>query len=179
LAPEDAITLDRIPSTSLARTLLDLASVVRAEALTRALEEAERRRLIDTRPIHDLLDRANGHPGAPKLVAALHSYDPEAIRTRSELERRFLALVAEAGLPRPTVNTRVAGLEVDTVWPEQRLVVELDGYAFHRSRAAFEADRRRDATLLQAGYRTLRVTARRLEHEPAAVLAAVRGLIGG
>ena len=78
-----------------------------------------------------------------------------------------------AGLPAPLTNSHVAGLEVDLLWREQRLVVEVDGYAFHVSRAAFERDRRRDARLLAAGYRVLRVTWRQLAHEPERVIAVI------
>ena len=97
--------------------------------------------------------------------------------TRSELERRFVEVCGEAGLPRPAVNVVVAGLEVDMVWADRKLVVELDGYAFHRTRAMFERDRIRDASLALAGYRVLRVTYRRLEHQPAAVAETVRSLL--
>ena len=97
---------------------------------------------------------------------------------RSELERRFLELCRDAGLPRPAMNAWVAGHEVDALWEDQRLVVELDGRSFHETRAAFERDRIRDAALQLAGYRVLRVTRRRLEAEPEAVIAAIRGLVG-
>jgi very-short-patch-repair endonuclease len=75
------------------------------------------------------------------------------------------------------VNVLVAGWEVDMAWPERRLVVELDGYAFHRHRAAFEADRERDSDLQLAGYRVLRITHRRMDREPAAVVHALRALL--
>ena len=68
---------------------------------------------------------------------------------------------------------------MDAVWPEQRLVVEVDGYAFHRTREAFERDRRRDARLLVAGYRVLRVTWRRLTREPEQVIALIAGALPG
>jgi hypothetical protein len=97
--------------------------------------------------------------------------------TRSELERRFLDLCHEAGLPRPQANIVVEGHEVDVVWPHRRLVVELDGHAYHHTGAAFEGDRQRDAELLLGGYRVVRITHRRLEREPAAVLNAVRRLL--
>jgi very-short-patch-repair endonuclease len=71
----------------------------------------------------------------------------------------------------------VAGFEVDAVWPDQKLIVELDGYAFHRTRAAFERDRMRDAALQIAGYRVLRVTYRRLLEEPGAVVSAIMELL--
>ena len=91
--------------------------------------------------------------------------------TRSEAERRLLRLVERARLPRPETNARLAGYEVDALWRLQRLIVEVDGYAFHGGREAFEQDRRRDADLMVAGHRVLRVTWRQLTREPEAVAA--------
>ncbi|MEO8687148.1 MAG: DUF559 domain-containing protein [Solirubrobacteraceae bacterium] len=68
---------------------------------------------------------------------------------------------------------RIGRHEVDFLWPAQRLVIEVDGYAFHSTRAGFERDRLRDADLLAAGYRVLRFTWRQLTHEPAAVVASL------
>jgi very-short-patch-repair endonuclease len=82
------------------------------------------------------------------------------------LEEAFLALVDEAGLPRPRTNTQVCGFEVDAYWPEQAVVVELDSYRYHRTRRAFESDRRRDIALQAAGIRTARFTDRRINDEP-------------
>ena len=98
--------------------------------------------------------------------------------TRSELERRFLALCRKHELPLPITNPIVEGFEVDAVWAHRRLVVELDGYEFHRTRASFERDRQRDAALLLAGYRVLRVTWWRLVHEPGAIAETIRRLLG-
>jgi very-short-patch-repair endonuclease len=178
LTPADRTTRDAIPTTSLARTLLDLASLIPLDAVVRALEEAERKRLIDMRLVHALLVRANGHPGAGKLRRALEAYEPRNLRTRSDLERAFLALCSDAGLPRPDVNRQIAGYEVDAVWPAQNLLVELDAYRTHGSKQAFERDRLRDAVLLQSGYRTLRVTGLRLEREPRAIARAIARLLG-
>jgi hypothetical protein len=97
--------------------------------------------------------------------------------TRSELEERLLDLCDSEGLPRPIMNGRIAGLEVDACWPEAMLVVELDGYAYHRSPSAFEADRARDVRLTVAGYRVLRFTYRQLVDEPQIVAAAIRRLL--
>jgi very-short-patch-repair endonuclease len=91
--------------------------------------------------------------------------------TRSEAERRLLALIRAAGLPPPRTNVHVGPYEVDFLWPAHRLVVEVDGFAFHSSRAAFERDRRRDADLQARGLRVTRVTWRQLEREPHAVVA--------
>ena len=101
------------------------------------------------------------------IVDAEH---PAAL-TRSEAERRMLALIRAAGLPRPLVNTRLGPYEVDLHWPAERLVVEVDGYAFHSSRAAFERDRLRDADLQARGHRVLRITFRRIDEAPHAVVA--------
>jgi very-short-patch-repair endonuclease len=88
-------------------------------------------------------------------------------------------LCREHALPQPLVNHWVCGFEVDAVWPRQRLVVEIDGYDTHRTRAAFERDRARDAELQLAGYRVLRFTQRMLEREPAAVAATIRAMLRG
>ena len=96
----------------------------------------------------------------------------DQVRARAPLPR-----ADRRGLPRPTLNTLVEGYEVDALWREQKLIVELDGFGTHRTRAAFERDRKRDAALLAAGHRTLRVTARRLDVEPAAIIAPVGALL--
>ena len=96
---------------------------------------------------------------------------------RSELERRFLELCRAAGLARPALNVTIEGFAVDAVWPQERVVVELDGYAFHRTRAAFERDRVRDATLQAAGCRVLRLTHRWLDRDAAGAVAAVQALL--
>ena len=74
-------------------------------------------------------------------------------------------------------NRRVAGWEVDAFWPRHRLVVEVDGYAYHGNRAAFERDRRKDAALVAAGYRVVRVTWRQIADEPHVVVALLARLL--
>jgi uncharacterized protein DUF559 len=169
---------DGIPITSLPRTLLDLAEVLRPRQLERAIEEAERLRLFDLAAIEDLCLRSPGRRGVRRLRAVLAEPETEAALTRSELERRFLDLCRDAGVPTPAVNTVVMGFEVDAVWPDRQLVVELDGYAFHQGRVAFERDRVRDSVLQLAGFRVIRVTHRRLETEPGVVAETLRSLLG-
>jgi very-short-patch-repair endonuclease len=91
--------------------------------------------------------------------------------TRSEAERRLLALIRRAGLPLPCTNVEVRGHEVDLYWPEQRLVVEFDGWAYHSTRAAFERDRLKDAEQQLAGERVIRVTHRQLARRPEELVA--------
>jgi len=85
----------------------------------------------------------------------------------------MLDLIRAARLPAPLTNTKIGAYEVDFLWPAERLVVEVDGFAFHGPRAAFERDRRRDAELQALGYRVLRITWRRLVEEPEAVVALI------
>ena len=92
----------------------------------------------------------------------------------SELEERFLAICDRHGLPRPNVNTRIEGSEVDFAWRDVRLVVEVDGYAYHRSPRAFEDDRARDVTLTVAGWTVLRFTWAQVTGSPAWVAGAIR-----
>jgi very-short-patch-repair endonuclease len=93
--------------------------------------------------------------------------------TRSVAERKLLRMIRAASLPSPVVNARVGRYEVDFLWREQRLIVEVDGFAWHSSRRAFERDRARDAELQLAGYRVLRITWRQLTREPNAVIQRI------
>jgi very-short-patch-repair endonuclease len=107
------------------------------------------------------------------------AYDPSrAVEARSELELRFLDLAREAGLPAPQVNVLVEGFVVDAYWPCAHLVVELQGYAYHSDRAAFERDHARLARLKLAGYEVLALTWRQVTEEPAWVAGAIRSLLG-
>jgi very-short-patch-repair endonuclease len=120
--------------------------------------------------------RAAGHRGAGVLQRAVERLHEPAM-TRSGAERRLLRLIRSARLPRRRVNTRLRGYEVDFHWPDADLVVEVDGFAYHSGRHAFERDRRRDADLGSAGTRVLRVTYRQIIEEPEAVIAHIAGAL--
>lgn len=111
-----------------------------SKELERAVAEARTRRLIRDGDLEAALARARGRQGVASLRAVLDSEHGPAL-TRSEAEERLLALLRAARLPQPETSTRVGRHEVDFLWRERRLVVEVDGYAFHSSRAAFERDR--------------------------------------
>jgi predicted transcriptional regulator of viral defense system len=130
--PEDRSEREGIPVTSVARTLLDFAEVVDPRRLERAFEEADRLQLLNLREIERTCGRNPGRRGLKPLRALLSEAQP-VLETRSELERRFLSFCRDAQLPPPAVNVIVAGYEVDALWVDRRLVVELDGYAFHRT----------------------------------------------
>jgi very-short-patch-repair endonuclease len=97
-------------------------------------------------------------------------------RTRSILERDFLRECERRGIPKPISNETVEGHEVDMYWPDAKLILELDSWEFHKTRAAFERDRRRDAHLERRGYRVLRVTYDWLATDPAGVAETVKAL---
>ncbi len=162
--PEDEVTVERgIPVTTPARTLFDLAAVLREDQLEHAFNEAEVRRLTSPVSLDALLKRYPGRRGTAAIRRVLdkhRGYGETA--TRSELERRFLTLLDEHGLPRPKVNRLSDHGELDARWPEQRLVVECDGFAAHGTREAFERDRARDRELVVAGWRVVRITWRQL-----------------
>lgn len=150
--------------TSPARTVLDLAPRLGERRLARAVNEARRTVGLGLHHIADLLARCGPHPGAARLRAFIE--EPTA-PTRSEFEDAFVAFARRFHLPRPLVNHPLNGREVDAVFPEHKLIVELDGYRFHGDRQAFEADRDHDAEALSHGYATVRITWRRLLKTPA------------
>jgi hypothetical protein len=163
---------DGVPITTPARTVLDLAATLPRRAVERALDQAEVIRVFDLHALSAVAAAHAGRPGAPLLAALLREHRIGSTWTRSELEEAFLALCDGASLPRPTVNGRLHGYEADFAWAD--VIVEVDGFAFHGTRRAFERDRRRDARLAAAGVRTLRFTAEQLERRPEEVLAALR-----
>ena len=144
------IVRDAIPATTPARTLADLRPLLPREGWSNVVRRA----------------RALGYDVGAVL--------PEP--TRSELERIFLRLCCHRGIPNPEVNVRVGHFEVDLLWREEGLVVETDGYSHHRSRAAFEADRARDARLTVLGLEVLRFTYRQVTGDSARVAATVEAV---
>lgn len=177
LADDEWTIHEGIPVTTLARTLLDLASACSRRAVERAVEESERLRLFDLRAVELVMDRHPRSPGRGVLRAVLDEYRVEEELTRSDLERLFLRLCAASGIRRPLVNTIVGRFEVDFVWRPQWLVVECDGRETHGTRAAFERDRARDAWLTANGYRVVRFTWHRVVREPAEVAALLAKLL--
>jgi very-short-patch-repair endonuclease len=172
LPTRDVRVRERLPVTSPARTLLDIAELVTERELERALDEALVTRIARRSQIQDVLERAQGRRGAPRLAALVHRTGGSTI-TRSEAEERFLSLVRQAGLPEPELNARLHGYEVDFLWRRQGLVVEVDGYRYHSSRSAFERDSAKGATLSAAGQTVMRVTWAQIDETAYAVVARV------
>ena len=177
LAGVDVTAWDGIPCTSVALTLLDLASVLSPKELEKACEQLG---LFNGRALDDLLACARGERGTKRLRTTLERLEPATARTRTEIERLMLALCRTHILPQPVVNGWIQldgiGFEPDFLWPEANLIVETDGGG-HRTRRAFEQDRRRDQLLAEAGYTTLRFTWRQLTTEPERVARTIRALL--
>lgn len=161
--PIHSTTHEGIPVTTPGQTLADLATALPRRALEKAIEMAEVRKLDVVVP--------DGHPGLQRLRDA--AADALPTTTDSPIEDAFLALCDAHGLPRPLVQAFVCGQRVDFCWPEQRVIVETDGYEHHGTRAAFERDRARDAYMTARGWGTIRATKRMVEEDPAGVLSAV------
>lgn len=164
LGRNDITARKGIPTTTPDRTLTDLAEVTTSNDFRRALRQAQALSLIahDRDPV-----QIHGRKQSAKLRAG-----PD--RTRSTLERRFLKLCEQHGIPRPEVNVKLGELEVDFLWRDHNLVVEVDGWQYHRGREAFEDDRSRDQWLVAKGFRVIRFADAQLERDPRGVARTVR-----
>lgn len=165
-----------MPVTSAARTLLDMAAVLRFDLLRRMLQRAEELRLFDLHRVEAVLSRNQGHSGRAPLRRAMDLYRPPRF-TRSGLEREFLAAVEAASLPDPVTGWVELGYELDVYWPDHLFVVELDVFETHGTRESFESDRLRQEDLKLAGIESIRVTGRRFEREPDQVIERVATLL--
>ena len=174
LDPDDRAKRDRVPTTTIQRTLLDLATAVGPKPLEAAINEADKLDLIDPETLRSALDRYTGRPGVAALRKIL---DRQTFAlTDSELERRFLPIARRAGLPLPQTGQQLNGFKVDFYWPGLGLVVETDGLRYHRTAAQQARDRLRDQAHCAAGLTPLRFAYAQVRHEPRyvqATLAAV------
>jgi hypothetical protein len=176
--PADEVTVHHgIPVTTIARTHLDLSALVQRDELRGAFRQAEQLRLTDPLGVKALIERYPRKPGIPILRAVFEEAQLGLGIVRSELEERFQAFL-NPGLPKPLTNVLIEGIEVDCVWLDQRVIVELDGRSTHDTQDAFEQDCARDRRLEAAGWRVVRVTWRQLHDTPAELEADLRRLLG-
>lgn len=153
-----------VRATSPERTVVDCAVSLEHKRLARLVHDGLNASLLRERRLAEVCACLFTHSGA-RLVSEILS-DIDGAPTRSEFERAFIEFCERFGLPRPRTNVRVAGHEADAVFVEERVIVELDGWRFHRDRDAFEADRDRDADALAlADCVTVRITWRRLRYD--------------
>ena len=167
----DTGTVDGIPVTSPARTLLDIAPLISRRELAWAYNEALIQDLTTPQAIRALLDRTHGHPGSRSLEAICENAAPQ--RTAGELERRVLDALRRARVAAPRTQVRLMGWEVDFYWPEHGLVLEADGYKFHHAPQSWRRDRRKQADLENHGLRVLRTDWEEVTERPESMVARV------
>jgi very-short-patch-repair endonuclease len=170
----DAAVLDRIPVTKVPRTLVDLAAALTLDELARACHEAGVLHGTTPAQVEAVLARRPNSPGAANLRRVLRG-DVRVVLSR--IERRFLELLRQSGLPLPRTNRPAGARRVDCRWPEQRLTVELDGYRYHRSRHAWEQDRRREREARARGDEFRRYTYGDVVEHPRLMLDELRVLL--
>lgn len=180
--PDDERTRhDGIPVTTPERTLLDLAAVLGRHRLQRAADLAGVGDPSRRRRIEELLERHRGARGLVVLREVIVAAQEGRAIPRSEFEERFVRFLRLHGLPSAATNGEITvgdvPYEIDAAWPERRIAVEVDGWEFHRTREAFEADRERDRRLAVAGWRVVRITWRQLRDDPEVVGAHLRALL--
>lgn len=180
MAPTDVTVRDGVPITTVSRTLVDLAQVLPANELRRAVHEAEVKRLLDRREVASILARMPSRRGAKRLAELLGSSAPDP--TNSEFVALYVRLCQRWSLERPETSVYIdAGLgwptEIDLLYRRQRVIIELDGAHVHMTRQRFEADRRRDAALLALGYVTIRVTWHRLTTDGEALAREIHAVL--
>jgi very-short-patch-repair endonuclease len=165
-----------LPVTQLVQTLRDYAVTASRSELRRALAQADYDGRLDLAAIE--ADLGPGRAGSAKLRQGLERHQPKLAYTKSRLERALVGLCEAGGLSLPELNTRVAGWEVDAVWRDQRVVVELDGWRNHHSPAQVNRDRRKEFALRAAGFTVIRYSEEQIVQQPDLVLAELRRLLG-
>jgi very-short-patch-repair endonuclease len=165
----DARRHQRLPITSPARTLLDIAPELSDRSLERAFDEALIQRLVTHATVNAVLA---AYPHSPAVGRFRQLADPgrPTTATRSGGEEAFLTLARKAQLPAPEVNAHLGRFVADFLWRPEKIVLELDGYDYHRGRAAFERDHQRDAEHQHQDFLVIRTTASQLKRQPEALL---------
>jgi very-short-patch-repair endonuclease len=181
--PDDERTVvDGIQTTSAARAVLDLAAAKGAAAAESALREMEYLRIYGPVSLPTLLERHPRHGGSPIVRVCLARLDDDpGGRIRSDLEELFLPFLDANRIPRPRLNAWISidddRFQVDCLWPDARLIGELDGFKSHGTKRAFRKDRRRDRRLGSRGFHVVRITEDQILGEPREVAADLRALI--
>ncbi len=175
--PHEVTVRDGIAVSTVARTLFDLAEGSQPHELKSAWDEASRLRLLRVPEVAAVYERGRGRRARTRIRPLLAAEQRHVEDSASPLEDRFAEFVVAHRLPPPQTNVLVGKDVVDALWPGARLIVELDSWEFHAHRAAFEKDRDRDTDHLLAGYRTVRVTHRRLTEQPERLAGQIRALL--
>jgi hypothetical protein len=172
-----------IPVTTISRTMLDLAEVLRPDQLERVFDQAEAEEVLDFGALQEQMAHNPSRVGAARLRSILADYDIDRGAVWSEFERKFRAELRRLDLPQPVANEFIvlddggSAIRPDFQWPEHRLVLEADSWKWHRSRGAFERNTRNDQRLTLAGWQVIRVTYRQLRDERDRIVRTIVGLL--
>jgi predicted transcriptional regulator of viral defense system len=182
LQPIDKTTRYGIPCTSVARTVLDFAGVAPEWEVRKVVAQGEVLGILDQAKLRALLKRSRRRRGVARLRLILDTIHPQTKRSRSELERRFLAMCTRGSVPEPEVNVWLpapngARYQADFLWRASRLIVEADSRRFHDTDSAFVSDRKRRQQLELAGWRVTACTWEEVESEPRRLAQTIRALI--
>lgn len=162
--------------TSPPRTILDLSLSLNEEDLERMVAEAMYRRLASEGELRAQIEGNEGKRGVAKLRRVL-DFPGGPRRTRSPAERQMLRLLRQAGMTGYETNARIHGYEVDLLWRNARIAIEIDGYDAHSGRIAFERDRLKVARLSSHGVTVIPITGRQIRRDPEGVLGRLRSAI--
>ena len=181
LTANDITSVDGVPCTTVARTLVDLGDVVNRRALERAVEQADVLRLFDLHGVQAAIERAGPRRGTGLLISVLDDLNGPTL-TASKLEEAFLAICRQAALPPPEVNVWMTlpdgtPAKIDFLWRKERLAVETDGGPFHRTRQSRERDAKRDQLLWVMAFEPVRFTDRQVARDPGWVRRCLTELI--
>jgi very-short-patch-repair endonuclease len=180
LEPDEICVVSGIRTTTVARTLLDLGAIDKDLGL-KALRQAEFLGLFDLAEVSRLLERYPRRRGTARLRKVIRAYADTDVRTRSDMEDAFWALVLDANLERPELNGTLEldeiTIEADAIWRDAKLIVELDGRQAHATRHAFETDRERDRVAALQGWLVVRITWRQLNEQRTRVIRDLRRLL--
>lgn len=174
LTPEEMTVHNRIPITSVARTLLDHASISTEKQVAEAVDMAITLDLFDQAAIDAVTGR--GRAGSARLKKVIASRHPSSHDVKSGWEREMLCLLDAHDLPRPEVNATLAsqGISPDLLWRRGRLAVEWDSWGYHHTREQWEDDHEKTVKLQRLGFAVLRFTWRQVQAEPELVVADIR-----
>jgi very-short-patch-repair endonuclease len=178
LRPWECTLIEEMPTTTVARTLLDLSPHLRPRAMEDAIAHANRLELFDLLAIRRCLDehpRQHGAPALQRLLDTLAGNDVADLR--SMLEILLLQLCDDHRLREPVPNAQIEGFMVDFCWPAKKLIIEADSYTYHSMPSAFERDRERDQQLTLAGYTVVRFTYNQVTRQRQAVADRIRRLL--
>jgi predicted transcriptional regulator of viral defense system len=184
LTDADVTVVNGIPTTTIARTLFDVADLITARQLERAFDQADAMHALDLNEIRDQVARNPTRPAAKAVKHLLKTHYIGSTPTENEFEEKFLALTRSLKLPDPTPQFWIdpgdgePPIRADFAWPDRKIVVETDGRRTHGTRHAFESDRRRDQRLIAAGWRVIRTTWTQLTHRPHELKPVLLTLLG-